>query len=156
MAESSQDLRPNYGRSPSPLTSLTPSVHSMDGLDGAEAHCKRSGHSVHHSGGLVYKDRLPPVHSLSLCSIYQLPFDSWLTLNCDLCIVLQTFSLQNHHDRLPTSLRTNCVLSSHSREKSIRNILNTPKSLEDRIYFPQLFHQHHHVFSCWLYSRLPR
>ena len=121
MAESSQDLRPNYGRSPSPLTSLTPSVHSMDGLDGAEAHCKRSGHSVHHSGGLVYKDRLPPVHSLSLCSIYQLPFDSWLTLNCDLCIVLQTFSLQNHHDRLPTSLRTNCVLSSHSREKSIRN-----------------------------------
>ena len=121
MAKSSQDLRPNRGRSPSPLTSLTPSVHSMDGLDGAEAHYERSGHSVHHSGGLVYKDRPPPVHSLSLCSISSVTFDSWLTLDCDLCIVLQTFSLQNPSDHLPTSLRTNCALSSHPREKSIRN-----------------------------------
>ena len=42
----------------------------------------------------------------SLCSIYQLPFDSWLTLNCDLRFVLQTFSLQNHLSNPSNSLRT--------------------------------------------------
>ena len=74
-----------------PATPAT--MDGTDGEDGAPLDSGHDGHSGHHSGGLIYKDRLPPVHSLSLCSIYRLPFDSWLTLNCDLCIVLQTFNL---------------------------------------------------------------
>lgn len=37
-----------------------------------------------------------PPDTPSLCSILSVTLDSWLTLNCDLCLILQTFNLQNH------------------------------------------------------------
>ena len=55
-----------------------------------------------------------PFDTPSLCSISYSYLDSWLTLNHDLCFVLQTFNLQNHLWLSSISLRTNCVLSSHT------------------------------------------